>query len=222
MIGTTDVSSTTSYVLSALSGGLVPSGAISVNNTAGAGRGTVTLGTAVNASGTAILTATFANGAVIVKTLMVTVTRAATPAPSGTTSGFVTSFTATSDATGAVVTAEITVTSDGAGKVFVAASSDYDGGSATNWLVNGAFKIGYRTTSGGTITDLTAFANGNASYKLTDPIEYVSGNFSIAKVQVTLPAASTNYIFVLVAKKISGAAGAALTFNGSSLTVGQT
>jgi hypothetical protein len=212
MVGGTNVSGTTNW---ALGGGYDVLG-LTVDNTANsATRGQVTEGlnqitastTASTGNGTATLTATFTNGAVVTQTL--TFTKVNAPAPvsgsAGATSASITALSIANSgltSTSAVVSSEVIVRSDSAGKLKFAIDVFFTGSGLTNTGTARYeyFKIAYATTSGGALTDVFADTVPTATPDLYDANATAwqgLGESYLALTQYTMPAANTDYYFKL-------------------------
>jgi hypothetical protein len=195
--GATDVS-TTSAVSITTTGGV----AATVDNTSGgADRGVITLGTGTTSGGSITLTSTLSNGAVAKEVIAVVVNRAVDVpggtggAGSGSATGSLAGVTFNST-TFAAIGQEIQVQSDGAAKVKISLNALY---SATNTMT-GQFRVAYATSSGGALTALggtdvtgTTFVPGEGD-----------ASADLAEVEITMPAATTNYFFRAQARRSSG------------------
>jgi hypothetical protein len=221
--GTTDVSGTTAWVL----GGAFDVLGLTVDNTPASGtRGQVTVGlnqitastTRSTGSGTATLTATLPGGAVIVLSMVFTKTNAPAAAAggSGATSASITSLTSVTSLTSAVLSGEVVVRSDSAGKIKIAMDIFFtsSGTSGTNTL---SANVAYATASGGALTDIfadTVPTRTAWSYALGDP-----GETYLAQTQYTLPAANTDYYFKVKGRE--SASGRTLTISSANITISQ-
>lgn len=214
MLGTSDVSVTTSFALSSISAGL----ALTVNNTAAsADRGVVTMGAGTTGGGTAVLTATLPGGAVVQRVIAVSKTDAIPPTGGGTGSAFAqdTTFSAINSTAHVVISDELVVRSDGGGNVRVAINLAYQasGGTASR---TPAFKAAYATGAGGALTDLFAEGGGSACIGGTEPED---GAYVRAEATIAMPAANTDYYFKLLGRRSSGTG--IIAFVGNSFTVRQ-
>jgi hypothetical protein len=155
MVGGGDRSSATSFVVTTT--GLV---AATVNDTAGADRGIVTLGTGTTGAGTISLTATFTNGAKKNVVIDVTVNRAAMAAAGGAsaTSGSVSTNANFSSASFVAVTPQIELLATAGGTVKAAFDASYSAGSG----VTGRAQIRVAQTSGGSAVAQSADTVGTA------------------------------------------------------------
>jgi hypothetical protein len=212
MQGNTDVSSTSTWVLSS-----VPSTvALTVNNTSD--RGLLTLGTSTTTGGACKLSVTFPSGTMIERIITLTKTNAAAPITggSGATTASDTTFTTVSSGSFATISDELQVRSDGASKVRISVTSGYRGAGAD---VQVAFRVGYATTSGGSLTNIVAETNGTTSvYDAGESFQY-QGAIYLAETQYTLAAANTDYFFKLESRRVSGSGDA--VFEGSQFLVRQ-
>lgn len=160
MQGGVDVSSATSFAVTTT--GLV---AATVNDTAGADRGVVTLGTGTTGAGTISLTATFPNGAIKNTVIIVTVNRAAMTSSGGTgaTSGSVGTNANFSASSFVAVTPEIQLTATTGGTINASFDASYT--AAAN--VTGRAQLRVAQTSGGAAVAQSADTAGTA-YILND------------------------------------------------------
>ena len=215
--GTTDVSTTTAWVIS----DATPAIALTVNNTSGsADRGVVTLGTGTTGSGTAKLTATLPAGAVVAVVVTVTKTNAAAPATgvAGSTFALDSTFTNVTSGTHAAISDELTVRSDGSAHVRISLSAAFMpiSGTAT---ANVASKFSYATTSGGSLTDLISEVTGAASIYLVGDLSREEGAINHAEATFTMPAANTDYYFKALARRVTGSVN--ISFSSANFTVRQ-
>lgn len=217
MAGTTDVSTTTGFVLSDISPGV----ALTVNNTpAHANRGVLTLANTTMNGGTAKLTATLPSGVVIVATITVTKTNAVAGSTggAGATIGQDFVFIPVTSGSHAAISDELTVRSDGSSHVRIALEGSFVPVSGTA-NANIASKFSYATTSGGALTDLISEVNGAASIYITADLSREEGAISHPEATFTMPAANTDYYFKAQAKRITGSVN--INFTYANFTVRQ-
>ena len=198
MQGTTDVSTTSSFVLSSVS----PSLSLTVNNTSGdANRGVVTMGTSTTGSGTAVLTTITPNGGVKARTITVTKTNAGAPSGGGSGSGSatITSLTNPTSSIYAVASSEVVVRSDSAGKLRFAIDAYYGSPSSGGLSCVVAMKISYATSAGGSLTDIVSEKVGSLANAANGDGEVYS-----ASTQLSMPAANTDYYFKVQARRSAG------------------
>jgi hypothetical protein len=195
--GTTDVS-TTSAVSITTSGGV----SATVDNTSGgADRGVITLGTGTTSGGSITLTSTLAGGAIAKEIISVVVNKAVS-VPGST--GGAGSSSATGSLDGATFSTtsfaaigdEIQVQSDGAGKVKISLNAEYS--STAN--VRGLFRVSYATASGGALTALGSTDVTGTLFVLNE----TDGTADLAEVEITMPAALTNYFFRVEGRRQTG------------------
>ena len=215
--GTTDVSTTTGFVLSSIS----PAIALTVNNTVShADRGVVTLGSGTTGSGTAKLTATLPSGAVVERTITVTKTNATATVSggAGATIGQDFTFATVTSGTHAAISDELQVRSDGSNHVRIALSGAFVPISGTA-NANIATKFSYSTTPGGAPTDLVSEVSANASVYYSGDLSRDDGSFNHAEATFTMPAANTDYYFIAKARRITGSVN--ISFTDANFTVRQ-
>ena len=214
MEGANDVSPTTNFVLSSVSGSL----ALSVNNTpSSADRGVVELGTGTTGGGTAILTATLPGGGVVSRTITFPKTNAPAPTGGGAGATFAqdTSFNTITSGSHVAISDELICRSNASGQIKISVDLQYYASDGTVSRTP-AFKASYATSAGGSLTDL--FTEESGSFVLGG----LAGEpefYTRAQETFNMPAANTDYYFKLQGRRISGSGN--IAFMGYSLTVRQ-